>query len=55
MNDLKPAAGYLSPIAIVVALGLTFYMLATQTFTLPLGLLALMLGLTALWLQNIAK
>lgn len=55
VNDLKPAARYLSPLAMVVSLGIAVYLMATPVFILTLGLLAVILALLALWLQNIAK
>lgn len=55
MNDLKPLFRIASLVAIVIAVGIAVYALAGQAFTLPLGLLALILALAALWLQNESK
>lgn len=55
MNDMKPFFKLISYIAIIAAVGIAVYLYAGQAFTLPLGLLSIVLALTALWTQSESK
>lgn len=55
MNDLKPAARYLSPIAIVVSIGILALLLIRSPNFVDLQFVAIMLALVAIWLQGITK
>ena len=52
---MKPTLHYLSVIVMLIAIGEALYLWAAQSFTLPLGLLAIVLALSALWLQGESK
>lgn len=55
MNELKPYLRGLSTLGIIASVGIAVYLWTGQAFTLPLGLLAIVLALAALWLQNESK
>lgn len=55
MNDLKPIARYLSPIAMVTAIGILVVVYIRTPYAFTLDMLMIMLALLAIWLQNIAK
>lgn len=48
----KETLGYIAWLALIAGLGLTLYLWLGQAFTIPLGLLGVVLMLAALFLQN---
>jgi hypothetical protein len=52
---MKDTLRYLSTLAMLAAVAIALFLWLGQAFTLPLGLLAIVLALTALWLQGEAK
>jgi len=55
MNDFKTVFRGLSTLGIIASVVIAVYLWTGQAFTLPLGLLAIVLALAALWLQNESK
>lgn len=55
MNDLKPAARYLSPIAMAVSIVIVAVLLIRSPGFVDLTFIAIMLALVAIWLQGITK
>lgn len=49
---MKQGLRYLSVIGFLFAVALSVYLFAAEAFTLPLGLLAIIAMLGALWLQQ---
>lgn len=55
MNDLKPAARYLSPIAMAAAIGILAMLLIRSPNFVDLQFVAIMLALVGIWLQGVTK
>ncbi len=55
MNDLKPLARYLSPIAIAISIIIVAFLLIRSPGFADYQFIAIMLALVGIWLQSVTK